>query len=399
MKKNILEKITKKVNEDKLVEGKLGSTLKLKRKAGDYTLQEFSSSYGVSISYLSKIENDHMKPNVSYIGNILDKLEINEEMFSSSLIMNDWYKKLILTITGVGSYYDELIQYINQRNDYQAKFIEFTLNVYFNYKKTNEKLIDSLLFNVDQLKPIEVSIFVLSITKYYINQNEYFVAGSVINQLENCYLVNDFLKLWYYELVFELTIYQSSFEKLKMSLDKLIKFYFKFDLFDKVVEVRKKYFKAQSYFLAPNFHAIKDLSLLETQSYQCSLVLFNDFEKFLNVENKKLLAQTLFDDIHNNTVKVKNSLKNIKDSVDPFKQLLKIYLEAKYITNNYGQVLRKIFFAESGYNEHYYCVEFLAYKLCEYYKDKQRYKECYVINQRLIELKQANRLNLNISFN
>lgn len=396
MRKIILDKVVKKINDDMLVEGKLGSTIKLKRKAGEHTLQEFSNSYGVSISYLSKIENDHMKPNISYIGNILDKLEINEEMFSSSLIMNDWYKKLILTIIGLESHYNELTQYITQRSDYQAKFIKFALDCYFNSKQTTEKQINNLLFNIDLLKPVELSIFVLSITKHYINNENYFSAGSFLRQIKESYLIADSLKVWYYELAFELAIYQSSYKQLKNTLKELVKYYFSFDLFDKIANARKKYIMANSYFLPPELHPIKEFNSLEKRSYECSLIYYKEYEDFLKVENKDSLAQLLFDDLHNNIAKVKKSLKTVVFSDDPLERCLKIYFEAKYLKNNYDEVFRKMFFAEGGLVEHYYCMEVIANKLSEHYKDQHKYKKCYLINKRLLELKNLNRINLTL---
>lgn len=396
MRKTILDKVVKKINDDMLVEGKLGSTIKLKRKAGEHTLQEFSSSYGVSISYLSKIENDHMKPNVAYIGNILDKLEINEEMFASSLVMNEWYKKLILTIIGLEYHYDELMQYVTQRNDYQAKFIKFALDCYYNPKKTTDKQINNLLFNIDLLKPVELSIFVLSISKHYINNENYFAAGAFLSQLRISYFITEGLKLWYYELAFELAIYQSSYNQLKSTLEELVKYYFNFDLFEKIAIARNKFIVAQSYFLPPALHPLKEFNNYEKRSYQCSLIYYKEYEQFLKIEDKDLLAQLLFDDLHNNIAKVKKNFKNTIFGDDPFEKILKIYFEAKYINNNCNEILRKMFFAEGGLAEHYYCMEFIAHILSECYKEQHKYKECYLINNRLLELKKANRINLTL---
>lgn len=391
---NLINKIKEKVNNDSVVEGKLGSTIKLKRKAGDYTLQQFSNSYGVSVSYLSKIENNHMKPNVSYIGNILNKLQINEEMFSSSLIMNDWYKKLMETILQIKSSYDELIDYATQRSDYQAKFIKFALDVYFNHSKLIAKRIDQLMFNIELLKPIELSIFVLSIAKYNISINNYFQAGLILNQLNSSYLKDDLTKLWYYELAFELALYQSSFSQLEKVTEKLTKYYFSYGLFKKAEKVQKRFMSAKSYFMPPQKHPKKRVIDLARKSYQCSLVFYKKFDEFIEIKNKNPLAQLLFDDIHSNVARINKTLKVIVFSDDPLEKLLEIYFKTKY--DNKGNILklRKMFFSNSGLVQHYYGMEFLAEKLSEYYRRQSRYKECYLINKKLLDLKKKNRVYL-----
>jgi hypothetical protein len=55
MENIILKKIRNKMVNDSKTEGKLGTTIKLKRKERNKTLQKLSDIVGVSVSYISKL--------------------------------------------------------------------------------------------------------------------------------------------------------------------------------------------------------------------------------------------------------------------------------------------------------------------------------------------------------
>ena len=96
-KKNtyLLDKIRQKVRKDLQTQSKLGPTIKQRRKEKDLTLSQLSEKYEVSISYISKVENDLIKPNIDYINPMLAGLGINEEIFKLSEEMDKWYKLAI----------------------------------------------------------------------------------------------------------------------------------------------------------------------------------------------------------------------------------------------------------------------------------------------------------------
>ncbi len=394
MHKNLLEKIRKKIQNDKVVDGKLGATIKLKRKQGDHTLQEISLQHGVSVSYLSKIENNHMKPNVRYISEVLETLKINEDVFSSSIVMNDWYDKLINTVMGIHQEDTDLFSYIKERNDFQSKFIEFTLDVYVNNQVVSDQRLNELLLSVELLKPIELTIFVFTLTKNYINQKDYFAAGQLLKELKEKYIDSKILKLWQYELLFELALYQYSYTYLNIVAEKLSKYYFEFRMDEKAALMRKKYVEALSYFLPPSEHQQKNYDQSYNDFYQQSLIWYEHFDMFLKIKEKDEFAQILFDDYHENSKKVKQSLKYLKDSSDPLKQLVKIYLESKYMNDNEYEVLRELFFSDTGYSNHYYAMKFMANKLCKNLKNKHQYKECTQIDVRLAQLKRLCKVSL-----
>lgn len=390
----LLKKLAKKIEDDRLVEGKIGATLKLKRKAASKTLQNISESHGISISYLSKIENNHMRPNISYLGNVLTTLEINEELILDSLEMNSWYDKLAATIIGIHDYRSSVENHISQRNDYQAKFLRFALDVYFNSNQASEKRITNLIVNIDSMSSVELAIYTFVVAKYYINENKHFIAGNIISKLPNKYIENTFLKVWYYELIFELSLYQASYIYVKKVFNELIKHYYNLNLYDKSKELSIRFNNAKAYFKPPNYFDSNKFINNDSRNYQLSLVFYGFYDDFLTKENKDDLARLYFDDIHNNSQKVRLSLKNINFSNDPFEQFLKEYYTSKYIKDNEYEFLRNTFFLDFGFSQHYHIMEFITCRLCKILKDQHKYKECYLVNERLKSLKKDNRMSL-----
>lgn len=96
--------IKKRQEEERTIVGKIGANIKLKRKGKKQTLNHLSELSGVSISYLSKIENNLLKPNLDYLSNVLEDLEINEEFLAQSTIMNEWYLMTIKDFLNIRSY-------------------------------------------------------------------------------------------------------------------------------------------------------------------------------------------------------------------------------------------------------------------------------------------------------
>ena len=108
-KKNtyLLDKIRQKVRKDLQTQSKLGPTIKQRRKEKDLTLSQLSEKYEVSISYISKVENDLIKPNIDYINPMLAVLELMKKFLN---LVKKWISGInwqlnIILIKTIGKFY------------------------------------------------------------------------------------------------------------------------------------------------------------------------------------------------------------------------------------------------------------------------------------------------------
>lgn len=382
----IINQIRKRKQSDELITGKVGATIKLKRRNKHQTLNNLSELFGVSISYLSKVENDLLKPNIDYLTDVLEDLEINEKLLNESLEMNGWYTKLVKHILNIKDYKEELNHFINGRDDFQSKIIEFSLLIYENKFNQVTKHIRGLIENIHVIHQTEVSIFMMSLATYYIKVENHFAAGELIKELIDSFNKDKLLELWLLEIKYELALYQSSFTYFLKRYNELSSQYYLFNLRKKLEELRERSLAAFAYFLEPdNF-----LNYLDDEdmyrSYRLSHVYFGRYEDFDKLEKQNDLAQLLIDEFKGNYDEVKKKWPKVEYKDDPFEQAIKEYFKYKYDYEKEVLFLRETLFAGTGQAQHYYCSHFLASQLNEHYCQEHKYKQCYLLSERMKKL-------------
>lgn len=385
-KEKIIKSIRERTERDFSIVGKVGATIKLKRQNKKQTLSNLSQLFGVSISYLSKVENDVMKPNIDYLTDVLYDLEINEDIIHDSIEMNLWYEKLIIHVLDIKDHKDELLKIINQREDFQSKGIKFSLDVYNNEFSNILKTIKMLLPNITLMHETEFCIFMFSLASYYIKVENHFMAGLILKEINQSYIHDNLLNLWYLELKHELALYQSSFSVYMDAVNELNNYYFLFNLKDKAEELKERSTAALAYFLEPN--NFKDFLHDEQmyRSYRLSMIYSKQFDDFNKLEKRNDLAQVLYDEINEKYDKVKNNWSKVEYKDDPLEQAIKEYFKYKYDFDKLEMFLKETFFANTGLNQHHYSSNFIADYLIDYYSSKHQYKQCYLIGKKLKEL-------------
>lgn len=393
-KEEIINSIKKRRKEDLSIVGKVGATIKLKRTNRQQTLNNLSQLFGVSISYLSKVENDVMKPNIDYLTDVLYDLEINESLITESMEMNGWYKKLLMYILGIKDYKEEILQMVNQRDDFQSKSIKFSLSVFNHELSLVTETIKMLLPSISLMHEVEFCIFMFSLASYYIKIENHFMAGEILNEINISYINDKLLNLWYLELKHELALYQSSFFYYIKTLKELNNYYFMFNLQDKVLELKERSTAALAYFLAPdNFmDYLHDEEMY--RSYRLSTIYFKRYEDFTLLDKKNDLAQVLFDEIKGNYDVVKKNWSKVEFKDDPLEQTLKEYFKYKYDFDKLEMFLKETLFASTGLSQHYYSCKFIAEVLIDSYSSEHKYKQCYLIGEKLKDLSNKRKLYL-----
>ncbi len=376
----ILNKIRKKMEDDSLTEGKLGSTIKFKRKERNKTLQALSNIVGISVSYISKVENNIISPNLKTIKGVLETLEINEKIIESSLVMDDWYLKTIIHILEIKNIKEQLNKYINERNDFQSRLMKFVLIVSENGFEAATEELSLLMYSLNQMSNFEFIMFLLALVQYHLNDNDYINASLILKEIKQKNLINTYLSHWYYKLKFEIAFMQEEFEKLEVAKDEYIKYLFLHNKTSKIKDLRKKYINSLSYFLKPNnFENIDDKSY--QRSRRISLILNDDLVSFGDEKEVEDLALLLYYDKLDNKEQVLNLINIVIFNEDIFEQSLKDYFNIKYYNkDNYSRFLKEQIFSTDPITQHYYGVRFYANKLKEILLKQFKYKEITLIN-------------------
>lgn len=383
----ILNKIRKKINEDSLTEGKLGSTIKFKRKERNKTLQSLSNIVGISVSYISKVENNVISPNLETIKGVLETLEINEKIIESSLVMDHWYLKTVSHILEIKNTKEELVKYINERNDFQSRLMKFALIVSENGFQSATEELSLLMYSLNQMSDLEFVFYLLALVQYHLNDNDYVNASLILKEIKRKYLLNTYISHWYYQLKFEIALMQEEFEKFDNTKDEYLRYLFLHNKTSKIKFVRKKYISSLSYFLKPNnFESVfeKDYQ----RSKRISMILNKDFLNFSEEKEIEDLALLLYYDYQENKEQVINLIPAVHFNDDLFEKSLKNYFYVKYYdNNNYFHFLKEQIFSTDPITQHYYGVRFFAEKLKSILLKQFKYKEITLINEIIEETK------------
>lgn len=374
----VLERIKTKVEKDLQTPGRLGATLRFKRKENKLTLSELSKKYHVSISYISKIENDLIKPNISYINPMLSGLSINEEMFRLSEMMDDWYKLAINHHIDKENNRTILKEYINQRNDFQGKLIEYSLLVKDNNITGANKLMSLLLHNIDQMTPIELSLFIFSMAEHHINEGDIITASLIFSQLNPTYIVYEGIKLWSYRIAFKISEYHSSLSQFEQIYDTYNKALIAHNMIDVLIYNREVFGNHQPFYNPSNLIQSLDEEMYE--NYRMSLVINEEYEIFKSLEPTDDLAQALYEDI---VLKQKPKYRVNMFKNNLFEQALLEYFKVKYEKEDIIAYLRDMVFSNHEASQHYYILRFFANRLVEILSAQNKYKECYLVEERI----------------
>lgn len=391
-KSYVLEKIKQKIKKDFQTQGKLGATLKQKRKEKALTLSQLSKKYDISISYISKVENDLIKPNIEYINPMLSGLGINEEMVELSEMMDEWYNLAINYHIDKENNRKVLYEYVEKRNDFQAKLIEFSLLVKENEFKKATKLLNTLIYSIDQMTSLELGLFVFSLVEHHINEGDIISASQVFAEMNHTYLVCPGLKLWAYKIAFEISKYHSSLKQYEIIYHAYNKELFTHNMID-VVTRNREVFNSQQMFNSPSALSLCLDEEME-KNYRVSLILHEDYEIFLELPKKDDLAQVLYEDI---VLKKKPKYENITFEPNLFEQTLLEYFTMKYEKGRESYFLREIVFSTSEVSQHHYISWFFAKMLINILSEKNKYKECCLILIRVKEFERVKNKTMNFS--
>ena len=382
----LLEKANKKLFKDEEPNIKIGATLKLARKEQNKTLLDVSQAAGVSQSFISKLENDQIKANLNHIKGILEDLNIEETIFQVSQDMNRWYEDLLDYYLDLGDGNLNFKDVTEYRDDFQSKIIELAVDIKKRLYGNSEKNITLLITSIDTMKPIEVAIFLLIVSEYYIQIHEYFKAADLLNIIYKKEFVHVKIDLWLYELMFKLALCSKNEHYVTKIFLKLQEMYIFFNLYGKSTEKRMEYIKHCAYIKDENFfkHVLSFDASKEHQSLQMMNWFFNDKTFKLNHYMEQFkpdippLVHALYCHKVNKTEQLETLLSNL-DSHDydsPVETFYKQFLCATYVDKCPETYLKSVLGNKSDFYYHTPVIELASTHYIEHLTHAHRYKEC-----------------------
>lgn len=391
----LLEKLTKKLLNEEIPKPRIGATIKVKRKSLEKTLEEVSSRSGVSLSYMSKLENNQLQPNFQKIRKILTELNLNEAIFDYSTDMTSWYNELLDLMLGLKDDDKEIKTFIKKREDFQSKLIDLTLHVTNNKVSECDAHISLLFDSIDQMKPIEVGIFMLSIAYYYYQNNGYVQSAKMVDVLLRRHLNNKKFNLWLDELIFKLSLLTSNVLYVNKKFEKLSLHYQNYGLLDKAYDLREAYHDHMQFIAGSTFYDLGEFdNTIETKKYIFMNRLFKG-DAYDVIEPIKMESDTkhyalilaLTYDKFGDAEMAKSYLSDIDiSSLSPTEAILYDFLKHKHVEEDFGAHLKRALFKDPRIFHNQVLLDFYAYEYVLYHQEAHRYKECVILNTHFTKL-------------
>jgi hypothetical protein len=344
----------------------------------------------VSLSFISKIENDQIKANLNHIKGILEDLNIKEEIFQVSQDMNRWYEDLLDYQLDLGNPSVSFKPVTDCRDDFQSKIIDLAVNVKKGYYGTSEQHITSLITAMDTMKPIEVAIFLLIVSEYYIQIHEYYKAADLLKIVLKKEFVHVKINLWLHELLFKLSLCSKNEHYVTKIFNYLQEMYIMYNLYGKSTEKRMEYIKYCAYikdeYFFKNLLSFDDD--IEHQVSQMLQLFFNQKYNLLKQSLDQMKALSRFDllfALYYDAMKQKNMALSYVEKLEehafdsPIERFFKGYLQAIYVKNQPDIYLKNVIVSKSDLFYQSSVIEIASAYYIDYLIEVHRYKDCTVI--------------------
>ncbi|MDY0210820.1 MAG: helix-turn-helix domain-containing protein [Acholeplasma sp.] len=219
----------------------LGGTLKYHRRKQKRTLNEISKKTEMSISYISKLENNVIQMTYKNARRLFDVLNIKEDVLIYSKNMIEWYDDLFDVVLELGEDHQKLKRFIESRDDYQSKLIDFTIKAVKNDLKGCEMHLTLLINQVDTMTMFESNILLMAIANYLFHQQDYKYASECIDLIKETPVKNAKFNLWVDLLKYKLSLLTGNFTHIHKLYQQLTNECLKFELEHILMDIRNDY--------------------------------------------------------------------------------------------------------------------------------------------------------------
>lgn len=180
----------------------IGSFIKRKRKELNVTQDEISNGI-CSISYLSKIENNQIVPSEFYIKEIMNKLDIDQAIYTKSIKDREYVTNTIrhffyLDDVSISTLYQDIKDI---EHNLVINLCKLGYNVYFQHEDDNQyvMMLEHLVANMSDL---DIQVYLLFSAQYFLSHQKYKTALELILLQESLPQQNDYLIGMFHELAY-----------------------------------------------------------------------------------------------------------------------------------------------------------------------------------------------------
>ena len=178
----------------------IGSFIKKKRKELNVTQDEISNGI-CSVSYLSKIENNQIIPNDFYVKEIMEKLDIEEDIYSKSIKDKEFIDRTLKAFFYMND--NDLEEIYMEIKDIEHNVVinlcKLGYTVYFN-RNDNSQYVMMLENLINNMSNLEVKIYLYFAALYFIQNEKYKVALELIVLKSRIVASNEMLDAMFFEL-------------------------------------------------------------------------------------------------------------------------------------------------------------------------------------------------------
>ncbi|MCV2231725.1 hypothetical protein N7548_02685 [Acholeplasma manati] len=303
--------------------------------------------------------------------------------------MNKWYEDLLDYLLDLGDPNISFKPITETRDDFQSKIIDLAVNIKLGYYGKSEQHITALITAIDTMKPIEVAIFLLIVSEYYYQTDDYFKAADLLKIIIRKEFVHVKINLWLHEQLFKLSLCSKNEHYVSKIFHNLQKMYLTYNLYGKSTEKRMEYIKYCAYIMDERFfkdllsfdHHIEHQHAQLLQLFLCQKLslLKQSLEPFTGIDRFDLLFALYHHEMKQENLAKAYVEKLVDHAYDsPIEAFYKGYLKAYYVTKQSDIYLKGIIGNQSKLFFHSSVIEIASKYYIDFLTDAHRYKDCTV---------------------
>lgn len=270
----------------------LGREVKKKRREQNLTLKECSNE-NLSISYLSKIENNKLMPNLQVANELIEKFKIDTKIFDDLEIYEKYVNTCIQNIYfNNKDYVVKIFTKANQKVKLNLNLLNYIYWIYRNKFDDIDDLYSIIYESKMTLKNIEIESFIIFTFIYKVKIHNFIDAYKLLNLINKIPIKNFYLN--------ELKEYYS----LKLYKNEVFNIYF----LTTIEQLLSNAFKVDNFHLIEKLRAEKIIFLAENNFIYKAKEEYKTYSKQLFINNKNAKKEFL---LEFNYI-TRQNLKNIK---------------------------------------------------------------------------------------
>jgi transcriptional regulator with XRE-family HTH domain len=393
-------RLSKRRKDEKIYEIKpIGSAIKFRRKELKMTLEE--GAQGIcSISYLSKLENNLIEPNIDFVDQLIKRFDINENSYVEFDHYIDDLNLLLSLKLGQKKPHIDFTKSYTERKDYQSLLIQMCYYSLIEEDVEVIKAYSDLKTFIPNLNHFEYSLMLLSLSDVFIRNDKFQDAYELLlfEPISNDNIENISILMRRNRLI--CAFYTNKISEIIGNYQNYLDILYQSQNYHLIHEISKKYTFYMAYYQSPE-HIMKKLNYLNSFSDSDKNALlvktyyFNhQYEKIVelmsndSLDNKESLMFYLMSlDILKNKTKLKEVIKILdhKNLCFSTKALI-IYLENKLSSdsNQMLNYLRTEIIGLKKYTDHYILLEYLMMDAQNIFALHHHYKESSQVTKDLI---------------